>query len=538
MKFKKVISIILVLALVLGLTSCNNPKNNQASEKSANDEPSDKILKVAGRYEGLATLDIQLSSYNYIFEICDVIFENLIGKDPETLELYPVLIEEMPEISEDGKTFTFTLKKGIKFHDGTELTSKDVEFSLNRFFKPETKCVNTWMADMIAGSKELMDGKSDKLSGFKLIDDYKFSIELYYPFVPFLSVLAASPLKIYPEKACSEAGDKWGVDVVVGTGPFAVEKFEPKSKLVVSRFDDYHDEIKKLDKIEFLNMEPGTSLLEFEAGTIDVCRHLDTQLVETYKNDPDLKDNVKFQEYLGVYYLNFNQAQKPLDDIRVREAIRLATDVDSLCNVHFKGYVKPANSLIPKGVIGHDDSLPLFEYNPEKAKQLLTEAGYPDGIEITTVETEGDPFVDIYMVLQEQYKKANIKLNIEIVDSATFYDKRGSGNIQFYLRSWFCDYVDPDFFLYSLYHSSVATLFSTGFNDPDYDKKLEAGRLIKDLDEKQKYYADLEYELTRTKLANMPLYYGTGFYLVSDRAKNVFMKKEWLMHYADGEIDN
>ena len=180
--------------------------------------------------------------------------------------------------------------------------------------------------------------------------------------------------------------------------------------------------------------------------------------------------------------------------------------------------------------------MPQFEYDPEKAKELLAEAGYPDGIELTVVETEGDPFVDIYLVIQEQLKKANIALNIELVDSATFFDMRSTGKMQLYLRSWFCDYIDPDFFLYSLYHSSVSTLFSTGFDDIDYDQRLEAGRLIKDLGEKQKYYEELEYDLSRNKKANRPLYYGSGFYLISDRAEDIIMKKESLLHLVDGDI--
>lgn len=546
MKSNNIISMILILVLSLGLVACGSTEETTGLDQTSKDQNSvaresqeseEKILRVAARYGMLETLDVYLASYNIVFETADVIYDNLIGKDPNTLELFPVLLEDMPEISEDGKTFTFKLKKGIKFHDGTELTAKDVEFSFNRFFNPEIKGVNTWMADMIEGSKEVMDGTADTLSGFKLIDDYSFTISLYYPFVPFTAALAASPLKIYPEKACTEAGDRWGIDVAIGTGAFKVDSFEPRRKLVVSRFDNYHGGPKKLDKIEFIDMDLGTQLLEFEAGNVDVIRSVDTELVETYLEDPEFKDNVKFQEVVfATYYLNFNQAMKPLDDIRVREAISLAVNIDELCNIHFKGYVKPAVSLIPIGIVGHNETLPQFEHDPERAKELLVEAGYHDGIDLTVVETEGDPFIDIYLVLQQQLKEANINLNIELVDSATFFDMRSNGKMQLYLRSWSCDYIDPDFFLYSLYHGSVSTLFSTGFSDPEYDQKLEAGRLIKDLDEKQKYYEELEYDLSREKKANRPLYYGSGFYLISDRTEDVLMKKEGLFHYVDGDI--
>lgn len=539
---KRFISMLLVVIMIFSLTACGG-QTQESSEKST-EEPSEeldtesteeKVLRVGRKLDDAGNLDIFMTTYNLLFEINNSICETLIAKETETLDLYPLLLTKMPDVSEDGLVYTFELKEGVKFHDGTELTSEDVVFSFNRFFDPEIGCLTTWLATMIEGSEEFLAGERDHLTGIEVIDDYHFTIELYYPYSAFTAVLAAAPLVVYPKEACEAAGDRWGIDTLIGTGPYTLETFEPKTKIVLSKFDDYHGTAKNLDKIEFLTMDENTALLEFEAGNIDVCG-VSTQLVDTYLNDPEYKDNVKFQEFIGIYTLNFNQDLEPLNNLKVREAISLATDRETLCETYFRGHVKPAKSLFPKGIPGYDESLPELEYNPQKAKEILAEAGYPNGIEIAATVTEGSTFTPIYEILQQQYAEAGITLNIEKVDNAGWFDKRSTGNVQFYILNWFADFTDPDNFIYSLYHSTSEDFLSTGNKDPEFDKLLEEGRLIIDPDEKQKFYADLEYKLTREKIANAPLYCPAGYYLVSDRVTGVVLKRDNLFNYVDGDI--
>ena len=502
--------------------------------------PVDNVVRMGRDMASVGNLNSLLTTYNSIFEVSDCVFDQLIRKNPYTLELEPNLIVDFPEISNDGTLFTFELKQGVKFHDGTELTAKDVQYTFSRFFDPDSGNLNGWMANMIKGSQDMIDsgtnGQIDTLESVVVIDDYHFSIELEYGYTAFLAVLAVAPLNIVPMDACEAAGDRWGIDTLIGTGPFKLESFNPNNEIVLVRNDDYHGEVVQLDGVEILNMDANTALIEWEAGTIDVCS-VSTSLVDGYLDNPDYADNVQFTEYIGIHCLNFNQDLEPFDDQRVRLAVGLATDIQSLCDGYFQGHIKPAKSLIPKGVLGYDDSLPELEYDPERAKELLADAGYPDGITITATMTEGSDWDKIYQVLQEQYKLANITLEIEKVDSAGWLDKRSTGNVQFYMMNWYADFVDPDNFLYSLYHSSVATFFSSGMNDPEWDAKLDAGRLITDLDEKQEYYADLEYWLSREHVAEWPLYAPAGYTLVSDRVHEVFCKSDFLMSFTEGYIE-
>ncbi len=551
---KRLLALLLALCMLFALAACGGggettspDDTNQNPDDPPGDTPDDSdtapvdnVVRMGRDMASVGNLNSLLTTYNSIFEVSDCVFDQLIRKNPYTLELEPNLIVDFPEISNDGTLFTFELKQGVKFHDGTELTAKDVQYTFSRFFDPDSGNLNGWMANMIKGSQDMIDsgtnGQIDTLESVVVIDDYHFSIELEYGYTAFLAVLAVAPLNIVPMDACEAAGDRWGIDTLIGTGPFKLESFNPNNEIVLVRNDDYHGEVVQLDGVEILNMDANTALIEWEAGTIDVCS-VSTSLVDGYLDNPDYADNVQFTEYIGIHCLNFNQDLEPFDDQRVRLAVGLATDIQSLCDGYFQGHIKPAKSLIPKGVLGYDDSLPELEYDPERAKELLADAGYPDGITITATMTEGSDWDKIYQVLQEQYKLANITLEIEKVDSAGWLDKRSTGNVQFYMMNWYADFVDPDNFLYSLYHSSVATFFSSGMNDPEWDAKLDAGRLITDLDEKQEYYADLEYWLSREHVAEWPLYAPAGYTLVSDRVHEVFCKSDFLMSFTEGYIE-
>lgn len=550
---KRLLSLLLALTMLFALAACSNgtdDSGNQTPDDSQTDtpneggdennaEPTDNVVRFGRDMKDMGNLNTLLTTYNQIYEASDCVFDQLISKDPFTLELKPNLLTDFPEISEDGTLFTFELKQGVKFHDGTELTSKDVQYTFSRFFDPDSGSLNGWLANMIKGSQALMDsetnGKIDTLESVAIIDDYHFTIELEYGYTAFLSVLAVAPLNIVPMDACEAAGDRWGIDTLIGTGPFKMESFNPNNELVLVRNEEYHGNVPKLAGVEILNMDANTALIEWEAGTIDVCA-VGTDLVDGYLDNPDYADNVQLAEYAGIHCLSFNQALEPFDDQRVRLAVGLATDIQGLCDGYFQGHIKPAKSLIPQGIMGYDDSLPALEYNPERAKELLAEAGYPDGVTFTATCTEGSSFEKIYQVLQEQYKLANITMEIEKVDNAGWFDKRSTGNVQFFLMNWYADFLDPDNFLYSMFHSSVATFFSNGMVDPEWDAKLEAGRLITDLDEKQDYYAELEYWLSREQVAEWPLYAPAGYYLIADRVKDVFCKRDFLMSFSEGYI--
>ncbi|SKC86170.1 ABC transporter substrate-binding protein [Maledivibacter halophilus] len=536
MKLKKIIVIMLALVMVLSLAACgNNDENNTAKETSnqeaSNQEPKEgkKIFKYGNDLGALTGLDVHLFTTSEVFEVSEQTHEALIGVRTGTYELYPLLITEMPKVSEDGLTYSFELKKGIKFHDGSELTSHDVKYTLERIFTPSVGNVNTWICDMIKGSKEMLEGEATELSGFKLIDDYKFEISLYEPYAPFEAVMATTQMVIFPEEAESYGKD-WGLKTYIGTGPLKLKEFQPKVKVMLERFDDYHGEVAKLDELHFLNMEANTALLEFEKGNIHLAR-VQESLVDQYKDDEKLKDKLREQNLIGIIALTLNHEKPPLDDVRVRKAVSLAVDRKSLAENYLKGNVSPAKSMLPPGVLGYDPDAPELEYNPEKAKELLAEAGYPDGVELTSVVSEKNKLVGVFTVLQAQLKEAGITLNIQQVDKPSYVDLRKRGEIQMPILTWYADYVDPDNFLYTFLYKENSVFFSSNYKNEEFNKLAEEGRRIANREEREELYKKLDYKVVHEDLPHSPLYTPKAFYMEADNVDGLEMQNFTFRFY-------
>lgn len=536
MRLKKIMALLLVFMLALSLAACNEDEKPDSDQLPDNQQVEEtKALKFGGDLGGVGNLDLHITTINEIFQISMHVQESLLGLDTETLEVFPQLLTKMPEVSEDGKTYSCELKPNIKFHDGTTLTSSDVKFTFERIFNPKTNNVNTWLCDMIEGGKAMLDGEATELSGFKVIDDTHFEILIDKPYSPFISVLAASQMAIYPEKACKEAGDKWGTDVYVGTGPYKLKEFSPKNKAVLEKFEDYHGGAKSLDEIVFLNMDPNTALLEFENGGIDVTL-LETSLVDSYSNNEEFKDNIKVCHPLGIISATLNVDMPPLDNPKVREALSYAIDREGLTKNYLRGKAMPAKCFLPKGIPGYDENAEPLEYNPEKAKELLKEAGYSDGIEITSVISEKSQFVGVLTVLQEQLKQVGITLNIQKVDNAGYIDLRSRGEVQVPILNWYADIVDPDNFLYNILYSENSKFFSSNYNNEEFDQMCIDGRLIVDPKEKVELYKKADHKIVREDFVELPLYNPVMYYMVSDRIEGAVMMDNSLFRFYDANI--
>ena len=520
---------VLTIILCMTITLISGCGQNEAT--SSGNESTDDILKVGLDFSSYETIDVMKTTYTDIFQISDCICETLMGKDPKTLETFPLLVKDFPEVSEDGLTYKFNLKENVKFHDGTILDTEDVLYTFERIFNPNTMSPMAWLVEMIEGAKEYTDGKADTITGIKAIDENIFTIKLTYKYSPFVATLAASPLAIISKDACEAAGDNWGISQYIGTGPFALEGFESGSKIILKRNEEYHNGPKEISGIDFISLDASTALLEFEAGNIDLCG-FSNELAEEYKSDEKYSKNVNYQNYFGVYTLILNQGIEPLNDKRVREAFSLSIDRVAIAQDYFNGNVTEAYTFLPPGIAGHDDAL-VYKRDIEKAKKLLSDAGYSEGITITTYIPEND---DVLTVVKEQVSEAGINLDIKLADAATVSDMRTNGKLAFWTLMWYADYNDADEFLYGVFHSNMANFFSTGFKDSDFDKKLDEARGIIDANEKTKIYKQLDHEITYEKIGNVPMYFPGSYYLVSDRVSNIGMKKDFLLWLVDAKI--
>lgn len=533
----------LLCAVALSLAACGGSSSSSsettaaggaAAETTAGGAASGGAAAEGGKVVRVAAVDPQVAldpqqyTYSIIMKITDNITESLLmTKGDGSLE--PLLLAAMPEISEDQLTYSFELLPDVKFHNGETLKASDVKYSYERLIKMAKMAT---LLENVAGYDELSEGTADELSGFQIQDDTHFTITLKKPYAPFLSVLSTAYTAIYPEAACEEAGDTWGMQVLYGTGPFKLDSYQTSVGAVLSRFDDYHGGATKLDGVDYKFIEDvNTQVLEYQAGNVDYV-DVDPSVYPIYSSNPELKDEMHGFQPTGCYSLTLNV--KTFPDAKVREAIALSIDRKAICESILHGTATVPTSYIPAGIIGHDDTLPEFEYNPERAKELLAEAGYADGIDVrVTVNTKYQGNVAIATAFQEQAKAAGIRVQVDQVDSAAWSDMKMSGGVDCGISNWYVDYSDPESMLYPMTKTDTNSSF---WHNEEFDQLMEDGIATTDTAERQEIYAKAEHIMTREDWATTPLYNETKYYLLNPSITGFEIDSTFRMFWKDADI--
>ena len=486
-----------------------------------------KVVRVAA-VDPQVALDPQQYTYSIVMKITDNISEALFTTQSDGT-VTPTLLTGMPEISEDQLTYTFELLPDVKFHNGEVLKSSDVKYSYERLIKL-AKMGN--LLQNVVGYEEMNSGAADELAGFEIIDDTHFTITLTKPYAPFTSVLSTAYTAIYPQAACEEAGDTWGMQVLYGTGPFKLDSYTTSVGATLSRFDDYHGGAVKLDGVDYKFIEDvNTQVLEYQKGNVDYV-DVDPSIYPVYSSNPDLADQMHGFQPTGNYSLTVNC--KTFPDAKVREAIALSVYRAAVCESILHGTATVPTSYIPAGIIGHDSSLPEFEYNPERAKQLLAEAGYADGIDLrVTVNTKYQGNVAIATAFQQQAKAAGINVEVEQVDSAAWSDMKLNGGVDCGISNWYVDYSDPESMLYPMSKTDTNSSF---WHNAEYEQLMLDGIATTDTAKRQEIYAKAEHIMTREDWATTPLYNETKFYLLNPAITGFEMDATFRMFWKDADI--
>lgn len=536
---KKYAAIALCCAFAASLAACGSPKTAETTAAGGSDGESTgagsaaaatvaggKVVRVAA-VDPQVALDPQQYTYSIVMKITDNITESLLTTTKDGLEL--TLLAKDPEISEDQMTYSFELLPDVKFQNGETLKASDVKYSYERLVKLAKMAT---LLENVEGYDELAAGTADELSGIEVQDDTHFTIRLKKPYAPFLSVLSTAYCAIYPQDACEAAGDNWGMTELIGTGPFKLDSYQTSVGATLSRFDDYHGDAAKLDGVEYKFIEDvNTQVLEYQKGNVDYV-DVDPSIYPVYSSNPDLKDQMHGFQPTGNYSISVNT--KTYSDPKVREAIALSIDRKSICESILHGTATVPNSYIPAGIIGHDDSLPEFEYNTEKAKELLAEAGYPDGIDLrVTVNTKYAGNVAIATAFQQQAKPAGINVEVEQVDSAAWSDMKKNGGVDCGISNWYVDYADPESMLYPMTKTDTNSSF---WHNAEFDQLLADGIATTDEAERQEIYAKAEHIMTREDWATTPLYNETKFYLLNPDITGFEIDSTFRMFWKNADI--
>ncbi len=382
--------------------SGDNGSGDPAESGSAEtDEPTDGGEITVGIAQDLEdSLDPHLTTAAGTREVLFNIFEGLVKPDSDG-NIIPAVAEGY-EISDDGTQYTFTLRDGITFHNGELVTVDDVVFSI-------TRC-----AGKLDDSAYTAASTLSNIVSVEATDDKTVVITISEGNIEFLASLATTNAAIIPADYADQKTQP------IGTGPFRYVSRAPQENFVMERYDGYWGEGAHLDRVTYKIITDADSLvLSLKSGAIDVCAHLTPDQVETVKDSFDIyEDTMKL-----VQALYLNNAVEPFDDVRVRQALCYAVNVDEIIDFVCSGYgVRVGSSMFPAFGKYFDESLSnYYEYDPEKAKSLLAEAGYPDGFEMTiTAPSNYQQHMDAAQVIVEQLKAVGITATIIPVEWETW----------------------------------------------------------------------------------------------------------------------
>ena len=399
MKKKLMAFLLLASLLCAALTGCGGsstektPEGGQTQTGSTDAVANEITVGIAQDLDD--SLDPHLAVAAGTKEVMFNVFEGLM-KPTSTGDLTPAVAESYT-VSEDRLTYTFTLREGVKFHNGDEVTAEDVVYSISR-------CADT------TDGTPLVEAFS-VIQSVEAVDARTVAITISEPSNEFIS---------YMTTAILPAGYDQQDTAPVGTGPFKFVSRAAQDNIVLEKFDEYWGTPAYLDKVTFKIMENADSLvMSLQSGAIDLCSHLTSTQVAQLGDDFYVAEGT--MNLVQALYLN--NAEKPFDDVRVRQALCYAVDKQAIIDIAFDGYGSPiGSSMYPAFGKYFDDSLTnYYTKDVEKAKSLLADAGYPNGFEMTiTVPSNYQPHIDTAQVLVEQLKEIGVTAKIELVEWGTW----------------------------------------------------------------------------------------------------------------------
>jgi oligopeptide transport system substrate-binding protein len=435
-----------------------------------------------------ATLDPALLTNIYGQAVVSQIFNSLVQFDAQLRPL-PALAKFW-EASRDRHTWTFSLRRGVTFHHGREVTAHDVAYSFTRLVESTKPVPAADLFRRIRGAREFMEGKTKSLHGLTAVDRYTFQMVLEEPLASALAVLGLANAAVVPQDEVERLGERFG-RAPVGTGPFKFVPWEPNQEIVLAAHEQYHEDRPFLDGIVFrliAGSKAEERFAEFLQGNVEET------IIPSEKTD-EVRADPRYRQYqllrkptLSLLYLGFNTPRKPFDDRRVRQAFNYAVDTEAIVREITKRGSLPATGVLPPGMPGHDPERQGYAYAPATAKRLLAEAGFPGGA--------GFPVVALWSVSQAESAKAELAayqrylaevgVQVEIhfaPDWPSFKAMLEQGQLSLFRLVWAADIPDPDNMLSPLLHST-GSFNHTVYRNPRVDQSLEQAR--KEVDEAQR----------------------------------------------------
>jgi oligopeptide transport system substrate-binding protein len=473
------------------------------------------------------TLDPALASdatsANYIVEL----FSGLVTLDPE-LNIAPDLAEEW-EVSDDGLTYTFTLRENVTFADGGAITAEDFKYSIERACDPETlsPVADTYLGDIV-GCREKLLNEADEVSGVQVVDDQTLTIQIDEPKVYFLYKLTYPTAFVVDQGTIEREGRLWASETPNGSGPFQLETYSFGEQMVLVPNERYYGDPKpSVERVTFI-LSGGSGMTMYETDEIDVIGVGPADLDRVLDPSSELNADVQESESYSIGYIGLNANEPPFDDPLVRQAFNLAVDKETLIEVVVQDIVSPAYGIVPPGLPGANPDIEGLRFDPERARELLEQSTYggPEGLPDITLHVSGGGGAtgpEIEAMVEMWRENLGVEVAIEQTEWATFlFDlSRRPNPYQAYSVGWVADYPDPQNFLDVLFHCESLENKS-GYCNPEVDALLEEARVEQDEARRMELYQQAE-EIVVQEAAWVPLWFNRGYVLVKPWVKNYLL---------------
>ena len=465
----------------------------------------DKMIFRYNESAGIATLDPAFSKDQSIIWPCRQLYNGLVELstyDESAGEAGGSAVEAMPSIaknwtiSPDGLTYRFTLRNDVRFHNGRRVVASDFEYSFNRIVDPDVASPGAWIFANV--------------KSFRADDDTTFTIVLNEPFAPFLSQLGMVYCSVVPR----EEVERWGKDFrshPCGTGPFRFQYWKEGVKLVLRKNDDYFEHDAEVNALPYLDADAVTVIvdrqtvfLEFVKGSLDFMNSLDA----SYKDEiltPDGSLKAKYADridmvstpFLNTEYLGFNMenGDSPLRDKRLRQAINCGFDRRKMMRYLRNNIGAPGvYGFIPVGLPGAATE-PIYEYDPERARQLLADAGYPGGQGLPRLKlSTTSNYLDLCKYIQQQLGLIGLDVQVDVNPPAALSEQVAQGKCEWFRKSWVADYPDAENYLSLFYgpNRSPAGPNYTRFNNSRISRLYLEARQCTDPDRRAQIYHTMD----------------------------------------------
>ena len=506
MKRKLIYLSILVLLVLFACSQKENQKERIEKEEK-------KILTMAQKAE-IKTLDPQKATDSVSRSIIKLINQTLVYIDNEG-NIVPELAQEITKVS--PKETLIKIKNDIKFSNGETLTIDDVLFSLER-----------------AKASPKMSQDLYMIESFEKVDDRTLKINTLYDAGNLLHKLASGGVAIINKKAFEEDENN-----IVGTGMFKLKEWVAGEKLVLERNEFFKDSKSNIDTlvVKFVP-EANSRMIMLETGEIDLAR--DLLPLDFKKISEDTKFTTVEIETPSNMFLGFDLRNELLADKRVRQAIAYAINNEDLVKTVFNGSASVATSPVPKSTTGHNENANNYPQDIEKAKQLLAEAGYPNGFNIELFVSEDNQRIDMAVIIQDNLKKIGINAEIKTFQWAAYVSTIENPNIikPLFIMSWNISNDDPDEVLYPLYHSSQIDAHTNVvfYKNEKFDNLISEARETTDKEKRMKLYEEAQ-DIIQEDLPHYTLVYPKQNFAYKASIKNIKYNKRAYLDFQDTIIE-